>query len=68
MGISNHVIFSYSINGDFLTRVKDKEGINNAIFMEKFDKMEVLIYGTNKRNIVVRKLPFLEEVFRYQIP
>ena len=51
-----------------MTRVKDKEGINNAIFMEKFDKMEVLIYGTNKRNIVVRKLPFLEEVFRYQIP
>ena len=30
--------------------------------------MEVIIYGTNKRNIVVWKLPFLEEVFWYQIP
>jgi len=53
VGISNNVIFSYSINGDFLLRVKDKEGINSPLFIEKFDKMEVIIYGTNKRNIVV---------------
>lgn len=68
IGISNNVLFSHSLNGQFLIWIKDKEGINNPIFIEKFDQTEVVIYGTNWRHIVVWKLPFFEEVFRYMIP
>ena len=56
----NHTLYSYSINGQFLARYKEKsENILSPILIKDRFFMEHLAYGIETGRIVILELPFL---------
>ena len=62
IGIENDCreIYSYSINGKYLTQKKEEYSLLNPIIIKDLNSYEYLVYiSKNNNSIVIRDLPFL---------
>lgn len=58
---SENTIYSYSLNGQLISRVLDKssEYFLSPIIMKDSKSFEHLAYGNEKSEVIVKTLPFL---------
>jgi len=64
----NQGLYSYSINGKLLEHITTtSSNVTSPLIIKDANSMEYLVHGTEKGELYLRKLPFLEDVKKWDV-
>ena len=60
---NQNYFISFSLNGDKLDIIQEQDFMISPIIYYHYDFMDYLIYGTGNNYLIIRKFPFMEQIY-----